>query len=162
MIMEAIEAFENSARVVEIKGLLRELFLSMLDGLYGAWLSFYDWLKNVPLPVPPTMLKMFSNNKANFILFCLFVAYLIFANVRAYRTFALDKKRAETNGERIPEKTLFKLMWLGGAAGSALAIFMLRHKTLHKNFTFTVITLLFIQLTIASFILGFLGFWTFF
>lgn len=160
--METIQAFENSAQITAIKELLRELFLAILDGLYGAWLSFYDWLKNVPLPVPPTMLKMFSNNKANFFIFCLFAAYIIFANVRAYRLFALDKKRAEENGERIPEKTLFKLMWSGGAAGAALAMFALRHKTLHKNFTFTAAVLLFIQLTIAGFLLGFLGFWTFF
>ena len=160
--MEAIRAFENSAQITEIKSILRELFLSMLDGLQGAWTSFYEWLKNVPLPVPPTMLKMFSNNKANFILFCLFVAYIIYANVKAYRAFALDKKRAIQNGERIPEKNLMRLMWIGGSAGAALAMFLLRHKTLHKKFTVTVCILLFLQLMIASFILGFLAFWAFF
>lgn len=160
--MDAIRSFENSSRIVEIKELLRELFISILEGLHGAWLSFYDWLKKVPLPVPPTMLKMFSNNKANFFLFCLFVAYMIFANVRAYRIFALDKKRSQNGGERIPERTLLKLMWFGGAVGAAAAMFMLRHKTLHKNFTITVSVLFFIQLILASFILGFLGFWTFF
>lgn len=160
--MEAIRAFENSAQITEIKGILRELFISMLKSLHGAWLSFYEWLKNVPLPVPPTMLKMFSNNKANFILFCLFLAYIIYANVKAYRTFALDKKRAIQNGERIPEKKLMSLMWIGGSAGAALAMFLLHHKTLHRKFTVSVCILLFLQLMIVSFILGFLGFWTFF
>ena len=100
--------------------------------------------------------------KSIFILFCLFVAYIIYANVKAYRAFALDKKRAIQNGERIPEKNLMRLMWIGGSAGAALAMFLLRHKTLHRKFTVTVCILLFLQLMIASFILGFLGFWTFF
>ena len=64
--------------------------------------------------------------------------------------------------ERIPERVFFNHMWMGGAVGSALAMFILRHKTQHRNFTVTVMILLFVQLAIFSFILGFLGFWTFF
>lgn len=157
-----MSSFENSRRVLEMKSYLRELFLSILGTVKDAFAAFYEWLMNVPLPVPPPMLKMFSNNKANFILFCLVVGYLLFINIRTYILFGTDKKHAVKKQERVPERTLFKLMWLGGAAGAALAMMFFRHKTLHRNFTVTVIVLLFVQMLLFSFILGFLGFWTFF
>ena len=157
-----MQGFENSPQIVEIKNVLRELFLSMGDSLKNAWLSFYDWLKNVPLPLPPTMLKLFSNNKANLIIFLVFSAYVIFINIRTFSLFAVDKKHAVKKKGRIPESRLFRYMWLGGAPGAALAMLFYHHKTHHKNFTVTVIVLLAIQLILFSFILGFLGFWTFF
>lgn len=160
--MTVMQSFENSPQIVAIKDVLRELFISMGEGIKDAFISFYEWLKNVPLPVPPTMLKLFSNNKANLILFLLFTAYVIFINVRTFTLFAVDKKHAVKKHERIPEKELFKYIWLGGAPGAALAMLIYRHKTLHKNFTVTVTILLIIQLMLFSFVLGFLGFWTFF
>ncbi len=157
-----MQSFENSPQITEIKNVLRELFLSMGDGLKNAWLAFYDWLRNVPLPVPPTMLKLFSNNKANLIIFFVFAAYLIFINIKTFTLFAADKKHAVKKRGRIPESRLFRHMWLGGAPGAGLAMLFCRHKTHHKNFTVTVIVLLAVQLVLFSFILGFLGFWTFF
>ena len=157
-----MQSFENSPQIVAVKNVLREMFLSILETVGDAFRAFYEWLKAVPLPVPPPMLKLFSNNKANFILFSLVVAYLLFINIKAYVLFAVDKKNAIKKKERIPERTLFNHMWMGGAVGSALAMFLLRHKTQHRNFTVTVMILLFVQLLIFSFILGFLGFWTFF
>lgn len=157
-----MQSFENSPQIVAVKNVLRELFLSILDTVGDTFIAFYEWLKSVPLPVPPPMLKLFSNNKANFILFTLIVIYLLFINIKSYVIFAKDKKSAIKNKQRIPERVLFNHMWMGGAVGSALAMFLLRHKTQHKNFTVTVMILLFVQLLIFSFILGFLGFWTFF
>lgn len=155
-------SFENSPQIVAVKDFLREIFLSILEAIQGAFIAFYEWLCEVPVPVPPTMLKLFSNSKANFIIFFLVAAYLIFINIRAYRLFSVDKKRAVSHGERIPESTLFRYMWLGGAAGAGLAMLIYRHKTQHKSFTVTASVLVFAQMLIFSFILGFLGFWTFF
>lgn len=155
-------SFENSPTILSVKSDLRVLFLSILDTVKGAFSSFYNWLMNVPLPVPPTMLKLFGNNKANFVLFSVVVAYLLYMNIRTYLMFASDKKKSRKKKERIPEKTLFKKIWLGGAAGAAVAMAIHRHKTQHKNFVATVTVLLFVQLLLFSFILGFLGFWTFF
>ena len=157
-----MQNFENSPQIVAVKDVLRELFLSMLETLADTFIAFYEWLKSVPLPVPPPMLKMFSNNKANFILFSFIVLYILFINIKSYVIFSVDKKSAIKKKERIPERVLFNHMWMGGAVGSALAMFILRHKTQHRNFTVTVMILLFVQLAMFSFILGFLGFWTFF
>ncbi len=148
--------------ILSVKENLRVLFLAMLDTLKSAVLSFYVWLKDVPLPVPPTMLKLFGNNKANFFLFALFVIYVLFINIRTYIAFGTDKKHAVNRKERIPEKELLKYVWLGGAVGGGIAMLFFRHKTLHQKFITTVTVLLFVQLLIFSFILGFLGFWTFF
>ena len=156
-----MQGFENSPEAIALKGILRDFFVDILNSLKGAFTGFFEWIKSVELAVPP-MLKLFSNNKANFILFSLVVAYLLFINIKAYVLFAVDKKNAIKKKERIPERTLFNHMWMGGAVGSALAMFLLRHKTQHRNFTVTVMILLFVQLLIFSFILGFLGFWTFF
>lgn len=155
-------SFENSETIAAMKDYLRDVFLSILGTVGDAFGAFYKWLMNVPIPVPPNMLKLFSNNKANFILFCIIVAYLIYINIRTYSLFAVDKKHAVKKKERVPEKKMFKLMWLGGATGAGLAMLIYRHKTLHKNFTTTAIVLVFIQMLLFSFILGFLGFWTFF
>lgn len=157
-----MEGFENSPIILELKSDLRVLFMSILDTVTGAFLSFYNWLMDVPLPVPPTMLKLFGNNKANLILFVLVVIYLVYINIWTYSAFARDKKKSVKKKERIPERILFKNVWLGGAAGAAAAMIIHRHKTQHKNFVVTVTTMLFVQLLLFSFILGFLGFWTFF
>lgn len=157
-----MSSFENSPQIVAAKDFLREFFTSMLDVISGSFKAFYEWLKNVPLPVPPTVLKLFSNNKANFFLFIIFVLYVLFINIRTYMLFVVDKKHAVKKRERVPESKLFKYIWLGGAPGAALAMLFYRHKTHHKNFTVTVLILLFAQLILFSFILGFLGFWTFF
>lgn len=160
--MSFITNFENSPGIVAVKDTLRELFTSMLDVITGSFSAFYDWLKNVPLPVPPTMLKLFSNNKANFILFSAFTVYVLYINIRTFVMFVTDKKHSIKKRERIPESKLIRHIWLGGAPGAALAMVFYHHKTHHKNFTVTVIILLAVQLIIYSFVLGFLGFWTFF
>ena len=157
-----MSGFENSPEITAIKDVLREFFLSLLGGIKDSWLSFYDWLRNVPLPVPPTMLKLFSNNKANLIIFFVAAAYMIFINAKTFSLFAVDKKHAVKKKGRVPESRLLRHVWLGGAAGAALSMLLYRHKTHHKNFTVTVTVLLALQLILFSFILGFLGFWTFF
>lgn len=156
-----MSSFENSPQILEIKAFLREIFIAILDTVTDAFKAFYMWLKTVPIPVPPTMLKLFSNNKANFILFCVFALYLFVINIKTYRLFAIDKHNAQRSLARVPEKVLLRHMWLGGDAGAALAMWFLKHKTQHKNFVITALVLLFIQLLVFSFALGFLGFWTF-
>lgn len=153
---------ENDPMILSVKADLREMFLAILNTLAEAFSAFYDWLRNVPMPMPPTTLKLFGNNKANLILFVCFVVYLLYINIRAYALFAYDKKQAQRNKERIPERKLFRYMWLGGAVGAAAAMAICRHKTQHKNFVVTAVALLAVQLLLYSFVLGFLGFWTFF
>lgn len=154
--------FENSPQVLAIKAESREFFYGIIDAFKGAFAAFYEWLKTVPLPAPPTMLKLFGNNKANLILFTAVNIFIIFINIKTYMLFAADKRYAVQNKERIPEKRLFGHMWAGGAPGAALAMVFKRHKTQHTSFVVNAVVLVSIQLIIYSMLLGFLGFWTFF
>ncbi|MGN0164225.1 MAG: DUF1294 domain-containing protein [Candidatus Ornithomonoglobus sp.] len=157
-----MSSFENSPQILAVKAFLREIFLSILGTVRDSFTAFYEWLRHVPIPVPPTMLKLFSNNKANFLIFCAVVIYVLYINIKTFRLFAADKKYAARNTERVPERALFKHMWIGGAPGAALAMWLYRHKTQHRNFVVTALVLLFVQLLAFSFVLGFLGFWAFF
>jgi uncharacterized membrane protein YsdA (DUF1294 family) len=157
-----MRGFENSTPILQAKAFLREMFLAIISTVTDAFKAFYEWLKNVPLPVPPTMLKLFSNNKANFLIFCLVVIYVLFINIKTFILFRNDKRYAEESSSRIPERVLFKYMWIGGAAGAAAGMWLYRHKTQHQNFVVTAIVLLFVQMLLFSFIFGFLGFWAFF
>lgn len=47
-----------------------------------------------------------------------------------------DKRRAHKGARRVPEKRLFLLALLGGAAGGWLGMCVFRHKTRHWYFRF--------------------------
>jgi uncharacterized membrane protein YsdA (DUF1294 family) len=60
--------------------------------------------------------------------------WFIFINLVAYIAMADDKARARQRRERIPERTLFLLATIGGAAGTLIAMKSKRHKTKHASF----------------------------
>jgi uncharacterized membrane protein YsdA (DUF1294 family) len=60
--------------------------------------------------------------------------YLLAVNAVAYGAFAWDKRCAERDLRRIPEKTLLTIAAIGGAFGSILAQQRLRHKTRKEPF----------------------------
>ena len=155
-----MEAFENSPEALVIKDALREFFLGIIHSIRGAFLGFLEWIKNVPLTVPP-LIKVFGNGKANLILFGVILLYIVFINIKTYRLFKKDKLYAKNEEERIPEFRLFLNMWLGGAPGGLIALYKFRHKTMHKSFTVTGKVLAFLDVLIYSFLLGFMGFWAF-
>lgn len=70
----------------------------------------------------------------------LFLAYGLVVNLITYLAFAWDKRRAQDNKRRIPEKQLHTLTFLGGTLGAWVAIFRLRHK--NRKFSFLIITIL--------------------
>lgn len=70
----------------------------------------------------------------------LFLAYGLVVNLITFLTFAWDKRRAENNKRRIPEKQLHTLTLIGGSIGAWFAIFRLRHK--NRKFSFLIITIL--------------------
>ncbi len=45
-----------------------------------------------------------------------------------------DKSRAKRGKWRVPERTLFAVALLGGAAAMYITMRLVRHKTLHKRF----------------------------
>lgn len=62
------------------------------------------------------------------------VLYYLVLNVALYVAMAIDKKRAEKNRRRIPEKTLFLMAVLGGGIGGFVGMFTRHHKTRHVDF----------------------------
>ena len=62
------------------------------------------------------------------------VIYLILINIIALLAMYIDKRKAKKGKRRIPEKTLFILVGLGGGIGGILAMYLFRHKTKKTRF----------------------------
>lgn len=60
--------------------------------------------------------------------------YLCCVNAAGFLLAAFDKRRAVSGKYRVPEKALFLLAFLGGAAGMYLSMRCFHHKTRHKRF----------------------------
>ncbi len=60
--------------------------------------------------------------------------YFIIINLAGFISMGVDKYKARMHMWRIPEKTLFLLAILGGAAGCLAGMYLFRHKTRHWYF----------------------------
>lgn len=60
--------------------------------------------------------------------------YLLVINVVAFLAMGLDKWKARRDKWRVPEKTLFLLVLIGGSIGGILGMTVFRHKTRHWYF----------------------------
>lgn len=132
---------------------------AVAEWIKKGWTAFCAWIATLPLP---NAIKLFSNDAANKYLFFGIVIFLLIMNIRAFALFAADKSNAKRKQRRVRESKLFKACFFGGAIGGLIGMQCFRHKTLKKKFSVGVPVLFVIQLVLNSFILGFLGFWTFF
>lgn len=69
------------------------------------------------------------------------VAYLclvVVMSVVCYVAYGVDKRRASTGGQRVPERTLHLLAFLGGWPGGLLGQRQFRHKT--KKIRFRIVS----------------------
>jgi uncharacterized membrane protein YsdA (DUF1294 family) len=154
-------------KVMEVLYIIGQALLFILQEawkwlkIFGEWLFKWlsDWLSTINFP---TVMKLFSDVRANRTLFIALAAYIVFMNVWAFSLFARDKHSAKRKQRRISESKLMKVCFFGGAAGGLIGMNVFRHKTLHKKFTVGVMLMFIVQLILYSFILGFLGFWAFF
>ncbi|EXX90365.1 hypothetical protein BG53_12395 [Paenibacillus darwinianus] len=82
--------------------------------------------------------------------------YLAAVNLLLFVLMGADKRMARQGRRRIPERWLFALAWLGGAAGGWIGMRLWRHKTKHRSFSagFPILTLLNIALIITAFRIG--------
>lgn len=64
----------------------------------------------------------------------IFLGYLILVNLVAFCLYGADKRKAQKNKWRVPERTLLWLAFLGGAIGAWLGMRRFRHKTQHTRF----------------------------
>lgn len=136
-----------------------ELFTGLWNWLVWLWTCINAWYKSLPIP---NAIKFFSNDTMNRYLFFGVMAYILIMNIWAFSLFGVDKASAKRKDTRVKEKKLFKVCFWGGALGGMLGMNLFRHKTLKKKFSIGVPLLFILQLVFDSFVLGFLGFWTFF
>ena len=94
--------------------------------------------------------------------------YLLVVNQLTFLAYGLDKWKAVRNGRksggktrhndrlsrRIPEASLLLLAVLGGSPAALLAMYLFRHKTLHKKFRYGVPAILLLQLIVTVLIIG--------
>lgn len=71
--------------------------------------------------------------------------YFLIVNVLGAALILIDKRKARLDRWRIRERVFFIFAFAGGGIGELTAMFLVRHKTRHRSFTFgiPVITLLF-------------------
>lgn len=62
--------------------------------------------------------------------------WLLLMSLVLFFTMGADKRRAVKSLRRVPERRLFTLALLGGAAGGWLGMYVFRHKTKHGKFIF--------------------------
>lgn len=62
------------------------------------------------------------------------VIYLILINLITFLAMYIDKRKSKKGKRRIPEKTLFVLVGLGGGIGGILGMYLFRHKTKKTRF----------------------------
>lgn len=79
-----------------------------------------------------------------------FIYYLIIINIIAFFLMGIDKKKAQTGAWRIPEKTLFFSVIMGGSIGAIAGMQLFRHKTKHKTFVIGMPAILIVQLLLAA------------
>ncbi len=61
------------------------------------------------------------------------ICYLAVMSIITLIMYGHDKSAAKHHKHRIPEKTLYLMNLLGGAAGGWIGMYLFRHKTKHKN-----------------------------
>lgn len=70
-------------------------------------------------------------------------------NILAFLITAYDKRLAINHKKRISEETLLTFAAIGGTIGSALAMYIFRHKTSKKYYLFKFYRIIFIQIVIG-------------
>lgn len=66
------------------------------------------------------------------------VSYLLIINALACLLMLIDKRKAQKNLWRIPEKTLLGVALMGGSLGAFAGMQVFRHKTKHLKFVIGV------------------------
>lgn len=78
--------------------------------------------------------------------------YLVVMNIIAFASMGIDKKKAMKGAWRIPEKSLFLPVILGGSLGGVLGMKHFRHKTKHWYFQYGFPMFLVIDIAVLGFL----------
>ncbi len=76
--------------------------------------------------------------------------YLLLINVVTFIIYGVDKRKAQKDRWRIPEKVLFLFPLLGGSIGGILGMQVFRHKTKHWYFRIGLPLILVVQLALVA------------
>lgn len=77
--------------------------------------------------------------------------WLLAFNALGFLLMGFDKLQAKRGGRRVPEKSLFSVALLGGAAGAVLGMYLFHHKTRHWYFKWGLPAILLLQLGLLWF-----------
>lgn len=77
------------------------------------------------------------------------VIYLIAINLITLLAMYIDKQKAKKSKRRIPEKTLFTLVALGGGIGGIAGMYIFRHKTKKSRFIIGFPAILILEIIIV-------------
>ena len=77
-----------------------------------------------------------------------FLIYLLIINFIGFFAMFLDKQKAKGGKCRIPEKTLFLFVLIGGSLGTTIGMHAFHHKTKHWYFKFGMPLIFIIQLVL--------------
>ena len=72
-------------------------------------------------------------------------------SVLGFFLMGYDKLQAKRGRRRVPEKSLFSVALLGGAAGAVLGMYLFHHKTRHWYFKWGLPAILLLQLGLLWF-----------
>ena len=78
------------------------------------------------------------------------LVWLVLVNLAAFVLMGVDKRRARRDQWRVPEKTLFLPVLLGGGLGGVLGMKKFRHKTRHWYFKYGFPALLVLWLALLG------------
>lgn len=84
----------------------------------------------------------------------LVLLYLVIINAAGFLLMLADKRKAQKNLWRIPEKVLFGTAVAGGSLGVLAGIRCFRHKTRHPSFTVGIPLILVPQVMLLIFLLS--------
>ena len=76
----------------------------------------------------------------------LILLLLILLNLIAFIAFGYDKQLAKSRKNRISERSLFLLLFLGGTIGGILGMLIFRHKTSKKSFLAKLFLIILLQI----------------
>lgn len=85
-------------------------------------------------------------------LYEIIIGYLIGINLLACIVCIWDKHKAKSGGWRVPEQTLFMMVFLGGGIGMYITMKAIRHKTRHKRFMLGIPLMIILQIVVLWFV----------
>ena len=80
--------------------------------------------------------------------------YLFLINALGLILMLADKRKAQKNRWRIPEKTLLSVALLGGSIGTIAGMRLFRHKTKHPTFSIGLPVILAVQIIAFIFLVA--------